>query len=206
MSHNNIKVAGQAPNSAGEITVNVEHLDDVNITSVSSNQVLQYDTASSKWINNDINLLGIGTVLFIGDGSSTAYPTGGSALANNVDIHFYNVVYNGVSATVGSGWIDSITLPAGTYLCNAVAGITFSSSTGEATYRWHDGTSFFGTQGNVKDGTETIGSSSSGYISSASSITLSVRLNSTPTNINVLSAQGNRQAQYGFIEIRKLST
>lgn len=203
MSHNNIKVAGQAPNQNGEITVNVEHLDDVNITSVSNNQVLKYDS-SNNWINADLSSLSNGTVLFVGDGSSTAYPTGGSALANGVDLHFYNVVYNGVSATVGSGWIDSITLPAGTYLCNAVAGVTFSSSTGEAFYKWHDGTAYFGTQGNVRDATESIGSSCSGYISSASSITISVRLNSAPTNINTLASQGNRHAEYSYIEIRRL--
>ena len=115
------------------------------------------------------------------------------------------MVYNGVSATVGSGWIDSITLPAGSYLCNAVAAITFSSSNGVATYRWHDGSSFFGTQGNVKYDTNSIGSSCSGYITSGSSITISVRLNSTPTSENTLALQGTRQGEYGYIEIRKLA-
>jgi hypothetical protein len=204
MAHNKIKVAGQEPDKSGDITVNVEHLDDVTITSVADNQVLQYDSGSSSWINANSSALSGGTVLFIGDGTSTAYPTGGSALANNVDLHFYNVVYNGVSATVGSGWIDSITLPAGSYLCNAVAGITFSTSNGVATYRWHDGSNFFGTQGNVKDDTDTIGSSCSGYITSGSEFTISVRLNSTPTDENTLAAQGNRQGEYGYIEIRKL--
>lgn len=204
MAHNKLTVAGQTPDTNGEITVNVEHLNDVNITSLATDQVLQYDSGSSQWINADTSALGGGTVLFVGDGSSTAYPTGGSALASGVDLHFYNVVYNGVSATVGSGWIDSITLPAGSYLVNAVAGITFSTSNGVATYRWHDGTSYFGTQGNVKDDTDTIGSSASGYITSASSITISVQLNSTPTDVNSLAAQGNRQAEYGYIEIRYL--
>lgn len=204
MAHNKIKVAGQEPDKSGDITVNVENLDDVTITSVAADQVLQYDDSSSSWINADTTALSGGTVLFIGDGTSTAYPTGGSALANNVDLHFYNVVYNGVSATVGSGWIDSITLPAGSYLCNAVAAITFSSSNGVATYRWHDGSSFFGTQGNVKEDTDTIGSSCSGYITSASEFTISVRLNSNPTDVQTLAAQGNRQGEYGYIEIRKL--
>lgn len=202
MSHNKIKVAGQAPDVNSDITVNVENLDDVTITSIQASQVLKYDGAN--WINSDTSTLSGGTVLFIGDGSSTAYPTSGSALANNIDLHFYNVVYNGVSATVGSGWIDSITLPAGSYLCNAVAGITFSTSNGVATYKWHNGSSFFGTQGNVKDDTDTIGSSCSGYITSGSAITLSVRLNSAPTDVNTLASQGNRQAEYGYIEIRKL--
>jgi len=204
MSHNKLTVAGQTPNTNGEITVNVEHLNDVTITSLATDQVLQYDSGSSQWVNADTSALSGGTVLFVGDGSSTAYPTGGSALASGVDLHFYNVVYNGVSATVGSGWIDSITLPAGSYLVNAVAGITFSTSNGVATYRWHDGTSYFGTQGNVKDDTDTIGSSASGYITSASSITISVKLNSSPTDVNSLAAQGNRQAEYGYIEIRYL--
>jgi 3D (Asp-Asp-Asp) domain-containing protein len=204
MSHNKIKVAGQEPDKSGDITVNVANLDDVTITSVAADQVLQYDSGSSSWINADTTALSGGTVLFIGDGTSTAYPTGGSALANNVDLHFYNVVYNGVSATVGSGWIDSITLPAGSYLCSAVAGITFSTSNGVATYRFHDGSNFFGTQGNVKDDADTIGASSAGYITSGSSITISVRLNSAPTDVNTLAAQGNRQGEYGYIEIRKL--
>jgi len=203
MSHNKITVAGQSPNTSGEITVNVENLDDVNITSVSNNQVLQYDNASAKWVNADTSALSGGTVLFIGDGSSTNYPTTGT-LGNGDSIKFYNPLYNGISATVGTGWIDSITLPAGDYLCNAVVGLTFSTSNGVANYRWHDGTNYVGTQGNVKEDEETIGSVASLYSSSASSITLSVRINSAPTDINAPSSQGTRQAQYGYIEIRKL--
>jgi len=204
MAHNKIKVAGQTPDKNGDITVNVEHLDDVTITTVAANQILQYDDTSSNWINADSSALSGGTVLFLGDGTSTAYPTGGT-LGNNDDIHFYNIVYNGIGATgIAAGWNDSITLPAGSYLCNAVAGLTFSASTGVATYRWHDGSNFFGTQGNVKDDTDTIGSSCSGYITSTSDITISVRLNSAPTSINAPAAQGNRQGEYGYVEIRKL--
>lgn len=205
MAYNKVKVAGQVPNSTGEITVSVENLNDVNLSSIQSNQVLQYNDTTSNWVNVDTSTLSGGTVLFLGDGTSTAYPTGGSALANNVDLHFYNVVYNGVSATVGSGWIDSITLPAGSYLCNAVAAITFSTSNGFASYRWHNGASFIGTQGNVKQDTDTIGSSCSAYVTSTSSITLSVRLNAAPTDVNALAAQGTRQSEYSYIEIRKLA-
>ena len=203
MSHNKITVAGQSPNTSGEITVNVENLDDVNITSVSNNQVLQYDNASAKWINADTSALSGGTVLFIGDGSNTTYPSTGT-LGNGDSIKFYNPLYNGISATVGTGWIDSITLPAGDYLCNAVAGLTFSTSNGVANYQWYNGSNYVGTQGNVKEDEETIGSVASLYSSSASSITLSVRINSAPTDINAPSSQGTRQAQYGYIEIRKL--
>ena len=40
MAHNKIKVAGQSPDKDGDITVNVEHLDDVTITSIQPNQIL----------------------------------------------------------------------------------------------------------------------------------------------------------------------
>ena len=205
MAHNKIKVAGQTPDINGDITVNVQHLDDVTITSIQPNQILQYDSGTTNWVNADTSALSGGTVLFIGDGTSTNYPTGGSALANNVDLHFYNVVYNGVSATVGTGWIDSITLPAGSYLCSAVAAITFSSSNGFASYRWHDGTNFIGTQGNVTFDDDSIGSSCAAYVTSTTDIDLTVRLNATPTSENTLLNQGTRQGEYGYIEIRKLA-
>lgn len=203
MSHNKFKVAGQVPDSNGEITVSVEHLNDVNLSTVQANQILQY--SSGNWINADSSTLSGGTVLLIGDGSSTNYPTGAS-LGYNDKIHFYNTIYNGINATItnSSGWIDEITLPAGSYHCNAVVGLEFSSSTGVATYRWSSGTggNFFGTQGNVKQDTDTIGSSCSGYISSTSNIIVSVRFHSNPSGLQ--SAQATRHAEYGYIEIRKL--
>lgn len=206
MSHNKIKVAGQVPDSNGEITVSVENLNDVTITNIQSNQILQYDSGTTHWVNADTSTLSGGTVLFIGDGSSINYPTGGSQLTTSgVDIHFYGVVYNGISATVGSGWIDSITLPAGSYLCNAVAAIDFTTSNGFASYRWHNGTNFVGTQGNVKQDTDSIGSSCSAYVTSTSSITLSVRLNATPTDVKTLINQLTRHSEYSYIEIRKLA-
>lgn len=201
MSHNRIKVGTAAPNSAGQISATISDLSDVTLTSPTSNQVLTFN--GTQWTNTSTSTLGGGTVLFVGDGSATAYPTGGTALASGVDLHFYAVVYNGVNATVGSGWINSITLPAGSYLINAVAGISFSSSTGIATYRCYDQANYFGSVGNVAYDTDTVGSSASGYISSASSLTISIRLTAV-TDVNTLAAQGTRQAEFGYIEVRLL--
>lgn len=202
MAYNKIKVAGQSPNLNGEITVNVEHLDDVNISAIQPNQVLQYN--NNQWVNANTSTLSGGTVLFIGDGTSTQYPAA-AGLANNDDLQFYNLVYNGIGATgAATGWNDVITLPAGSYLCTAVAAIEFSGSTGFASYKWydHNASAFVGTQGNVKYDTDTIGSSCSAYITSTVDVDVSVRLNANPTGI---AAQNNRQAEYGYIEIRKLA-
>ena len=201
MSHNKIKVSGQTPDKDGNISLNVEQLNDVNITSASNNEVLKYD--GTNWINTPSSDLSGGTVLMIGNGTSQSYPTSGSAIATGIDLEFYGLVYNGISATVGSGWVNSVTLPAGSYLCNAVSGITFSTSTGIAQYRWHDGSNYFGTTGNVGYDTDTIGSSCSGYITSGSSITISVKVTSV-SSVNALSAQGTRAAEFGYIEIRKV--
>lgn len=50
MSHNKITVAGQSPNSSGEITLSVENLSDVTISSASDTQVLKYN--GSGWVNS----------------------------------------------------------------------------------------------------------------------------------------------------------
>ena len=51
MSHNKIKVAGQDPNANGEITVQLNNIDDVSYTAGSQidNYVLTYDHASTTW-------------------------------------------------------------------------------------------------------------------------------------------------------------
>ena len=46
MSHNKIKVGGQSPNTNGEISVAVNNLSDVNITSVANNDFLKYNSTS----------------------------------------------------------------------------------------------------------------------------------------------------------------
>jgi hypothetical protein len=48
MSHNKIKVGGQSPNTSGEISVALNNLSDLSVSSPSDNQVLQY--SSGSWI------------------------------------------------------------------------------------------------------------------------------------------------------------
>ena len=53
MSHNKITVAGQSPNSSGNISIdslNISDLGDVTISSASSDQVIKYD--GSGWVNS----------------------------------------------------------------------------------------------------------------------------------------------------------
>jgi len=52
MSHNKVKVAGKSPNQEGDISVNLNDLNDVSITSVSTNQGLKYN--GGTWANDSI--------------------------------------------------------------------------------------------------------------------------------------------------------
>jgi hypothetical protein len=128
MSHNKIKVASQSPNTDGEITVGVANLDDVNITSIANDQVLQYNSTSSKWENVDITSASTSAqYIFIGTGESNAYSnSGATGLALDNFLYVYDTspqnTISGATITNYSttDWIESITLPAGHYriMCN----------------------------------------------------------------------------------------
>lgn len=200
MSHNQLKVGGQSPNVNGEINLALDDISNVSASSPAQNDTLIYNSVSSNF--ELVAFAGL-TVALFGTGASQAYPTGGSAIANGVDLHFYGVAYNGVGATVGTGWFDDFTLPAGDYVLSAVSGVTMSTSGGSVTYRWYNGSSYLGTTGNVGYDTDTVGSPAMAYVSLTSSTTMSVRCTSA-SNVNTLASQGNRASEYGFIEIRKL--
>ena len=199
MSHNTNKVNSAEPDRSGSIVLALDGLSDVTASSPSSGQTLRYD---SGWV------LGLPTTALslFGTGQSQAYPTGGSAIAVGVDLHFYGEAYNGAGATgTYTGWFDQITLPAGSYILTAASGITMSSSTGEVTYRWYDhgASAYVGTTGIVGDSDLDVGSVCIAYVNPTSSTTYSVNANSV-SNVNTLASQGNRAAERGFIEVRKL--
>jgi hypothetical protein len=200
MSHNINKVNSQEPNRAGEITEALNDLSDVSASSPSSGQTLRYDGA-----NWSLGTTTTALSLF-GTGQTQAYPTGGTALAVNVDLHFYGEAHNGAGATgTYTGWFDSVTLPAGSYILTAVSGITMSTSTGEASFRWYDqgGSTFRGTTGIVGFEDLDVGSVCIAYVEPTTSTTYSVRLTAV-SNVNTLANQGNRAAERGFIEVRAL--
>lgn len=199
MSHNNNKVNSQEPGRDGAITLALDGLSDVTASSPASGETLRYD---SGWV------LGLPTTALslFGTGQSQAYPTGGSAIAVGVDLHFYGQAYNGVGATgTYTGWFDSVTLPAGSYILTAASGVSMSSSTGEVSFRWYDqgASSHVGTTGIVGDSDLDVGSVCVAYVNPSSATTYSVRATAV-SNVNALASQGNRAAERGFVEVRKL--
>ena len=200
MSHNIITVNSQAPSIAGAIEENLNDLSDVSATSPAAGQTLRYN--GSNW---GLGLPTTALSLF-GTGQTQAYPTGGTAIAAGVDLHFYGEAYDGAGASgTYTSWFDSVTLPAGNYILTAASGITMSASLGEVTFRWYDhgSSAHVGTTGIVGDNDIDVGSACIAFVSPTVSTIFSVRCVSV-SNVNTLANQGNRAAERGFIEIRKL--
>ena len=205
MSHNKIKVAGQEPNSSGDITIGINNLNDVSTTGVSNNQTLIYSGGS--WSAS--SLTSSSTMIFVGKGSSQNYNTSsGSAISAGVVIQFYDSSpFNGISSasiTSSSSWISSITLPVGNYIIQANLGITFSASSGEATYQIYVDGSAVGTTGNVGYSNLSVGSPAATFLNVGSGTSVvDVRI-ITVSNVNTLANQSTRQATHGYFEIRSV--
>ena len=130
MSHNKITVANQNPDSAGNISIDVANMSDVNISSPVDNQLLQYSTAAGEWQNQTVSV-GSG-LLVIGKGESNAYSNSGASSMSGAVYLYDSSPVNTFGATItkylATNWITSITLPAGNYQAMITYRVEFSSS------------------------------------------------------------------------------
>jgi hypothetical protein len=156
MSHKTITVAGKAPDAQGEITITPEDLSDVTVTGLVSGEVLTYEYASSTWKNVAPSGTNI-TFCFIGDGEkdgTVAYDISLKSAPFQLELYattpvvssswtptFTTITKSGGSST--PNWIQSFTLPAGTYHLRASLPCTFSSSASHKFMRicWYENTS-----------------------------------------------------------------
>ena len=154
MSHNKIKVGGQSPNSSGEISLNLENLNDVQ--SVSNKSILSYN--GSTWAGTSLSKTNKEVYYRFFKNSPTDYGTSknfsngdayvwiGTGFSINQYIHGSVTVINANSSDtpVGSGWRQGVRLgTAGTYLIIFCATL----DSGSMDFRLHDGSNFFGVKG-----------------------------------------------------------
>lgn len=209
MSHNKIKVGGQSPNTSGEISVAINNLSDVNITSVANNDFLKYNSTSGDWENNATASSSSVSIVFLGEGADQTYP---ETLASGSDVYFYAASpINTIGATLGSSdsysnWYDQFTLPAGDYILQASLHGDYTGATGEAKYQFREGSNNRGASGVNLDPSNTTGTEYPGeavsYVTLTSSTTITVRLTSvTAANSTTTNLQGKR----GYILIMKVN-
>jgi len=132
MSHNKIKVAGQSPDSNGNVSVSLNDISDISISSASTDQVLKYD--GSSFVNGSIPT-GTGEYLQLGRGEtySSDYPFSTPSVANRIIYLYDTAPVNTISSatlheSATSDWYDSVTLPAGKYLIISQTNVAFSAS------------------------------------------------------------------------------
>lgn len=209
MSHNKIKVGGQSPNTSGEISVAINNLSDVNITSVANNDFLKYNSTSGDWENNATASSSSVSIVFLGEGADQTYP---ETLASGSDVYFYAASpINTIGATLGSSdsysnWYDQFTLPAGDYILQASLHGDYTGATGQAKYQFREGSNNRGASGVNLDPSNTTGTEYPGeavsYVTLTSSTTITVRLTSvTAANSTTTNLQGKR----GYILIMKVN-
>jgi hypothetical protein len=219
MSHNTTKVSGQKPNSSGEITVNLDNLSNVNIASVSNDQILQYDSSSSEWKNETFNTATASVqYIQIGRGESNAYSNSGlnSIIASDKFRLYDSSPTNTITgATItnysSTNWIQYVTLPSGTYQMTAQTRVNFTAS-GYFAYRL------------VKDPTGTptdigpyavIGDNSDNYAQGVSQ-TLQAHFTLTSSdnvgfqvhavsNVDTVANQNNTVSEFSYLFIEKVS-
>jgi hypothetical protein len=142
MSHNSIKIGNASPNVSGEISASISDLSDVTGTPTDG-QYLAYDAASSEWQpTTDTNVSNTVEYFVFGRGESEGYsdsPQTASNISSGSTLFCYDTApYNGIAGatyssttSTGSGggeWLNSVTLPAGTYRINCSFLPSFSQS------------------------------------------------------------------------------
>ena len=210
MSHNKIKVAGQEPNSSGEVTVALDNLSDVSTSGVSTDEVLKYSGGS--W--------GVGAVpagspqyILVGQGESSAYSnSGASGTAQGDALEIYDTspknTITGASFTSSSNWISAITLPAGQYFVQCQTRVVFSASgyllfqlakTSDSTVISNSALIGDNSTGYADGVTSTLQS----YMNLASSETIEIYLGQS-SNVDSVANQGTVPSEHTFLFIMKV--
>lgn len=216
MSHNKIKVGGQSPNTSGEISVALNNLSDVNITSIANDEVLKY--SSGNWINTAVSSLASVEFIYIGEGASNAYSNSGlTTIGTNDEFRLYdatpinNITGASITKEGSTDWIKFITLPAGEYQIIAQVRVEFSAS-GYFVYRIvSDPTSSktdltpYAVIGENADGyADGVAQTLQGYITLASSTEIGLNVHAVQ-NVETVANQGNTISEFSYLFIEKLS-
>lgn len=148
-------------------------------------------------------------VILIGAGASNDYSNSpATGMVANSLIYLYDTsptnTISGAVISSSSGWIGSVSLPAGTYHVQAATHVVFSAS-GDLVYSIAlGGTNYgpYGRIGAIVTSSYSAGGIASAYFTLSSTTSLTFKIVSS-TNVAAVASQGNTPSQYGWMTIRK---
>ena len=164
MSHNKIKVAGQAPDTAGSVNLSTSDLSDITYSSLSSNDLIQYNGSSyenvskastvliaqSLFSNNNKDATGSGVFAFVFTDSTSNDNTANSLFVDAQNSGYGIADITGSLATsqvspaglqIGSSgkrFYCKYEVPTGQYILVASTRGFFQDSTGNSLMSWMD--------------------------------------------------------------------
>lgn len=216
MSHNKIKIGTGTPNRDGEITPDLDLTDlgDVSGTP-NNNDVLQY--SGGAWAPASVTGSSVMQYIFFGHGEAQAYSDSPASTLNANDVFYLydsgavNDITGATLSTTASGsgtgeWLNSVTLPAGTYRATLTAHPSFSTSGYFAFALYDGGTSVTstGTVGALVDDFSSGGPVATGAFVLSSSRTLTAKIFAV-SGANTVANQGNDIALSSTLLIEKMA-
>ena len=213
MSHNKFTVANQAPDSNGNVSLALNNLDDVNISTPQDNQVVLFKSASSDYRNETFSL-GNG-LLVLGQGDSNAYSnSGASSMSGAVYLYAPSAsTVNTIGATINkylsTDWVTSVTLPAGKYFAQISYRVKFST-TGYFNFGLVDASStstertskaYIGEERTTQDNAASI---AFGYFELTTSTELIIHSNDA-SGVDSVANQSNIPSEFSTLLIREVS-
>lgn len=212
MSHLTNKIFGNSPNINGEFPNKaITDLPDVP-ASPTDGQFLTYNSITQSWDATTLNLAagGVTNTIILGQGELDDYANSGKSFSAGQLIAFYDTnPINNISGAIlnyvaGTDWIESITLPAGSYDINAQAGCQFSAL-GHVTFTCRQSTVRRSNRAVIGEGASLLYAGSStialGYIVLTAPTLVSVVIEAAS---NVAATQGTWPSQRNTLSIRKL--
>jgi hypothetical protein len=211
MSHNAIKIGNAAPDVTGLIAPTLTDLSDVNLAGATDAQALIYDAATDTWGAADVETPAP-LYLWMGAGAANSYANTGLTMTVGQPVAFYDTApRNTLNATLtgtanaAAGWVQSVTLPAGTYQITSVVNVVFST-TGNFAAAWYNTStsqyvSCLGVVGSTQGAYSYAQSCMTGVFTLAATNTLECRI----VNLTgVAAAQGTTISTYQSVFIRAI--
>lgn len=216
MSHNKITVGGQSPSSSGDVSLSLNALSDVTISSASSNNVLQYDGSSfvNSVLSGPLEIQGVFTVF---QKNGTSYSPSGSYTVSDYlflsrddqtsrNVAFVDASFVSSNPATSANTIKSNTkamesfnvLQAGTYLC--ICSVPLKSSNGGYVVRWHSNAGGFGAKSDVHY-TNRTGSLAVGIITAPANDVLRVVIETMTGSTGATGASTNRSCSIHILKI-----